>query len=158
LLLWLLPGALQAQSPPDSAFQSLLQGLLAHSVPEVSAQGCQGMAQALRLDARERHEYEVSRLPGAKWVGYTAFQEETLRGVPKSQPIVVYCTVGYRSEKIAERLRGMGFGQVYNLYGGIFAWKNAGFPVVDAQGKPTERVHTYNEDWGRWLRVGQKVP
>ncbi|RMG61980.1 MAG: rhodanese-like domain-containing protein, partial [Bacteroidetes bacterium] len=89
--------------------------------------------------------------------GYEGFQPETVADIPRDQPVVVYCTVGYRSERIGEQLQALGFTQVYNLYGGIFAWKNQGFPVVDPEGKPTERVHTYNADWSQWLRQGEKV-
>jgi hypothetical protein len=29
--------------------------------------------------------------------------------------------------------------------------------VVDPSGKPTEKVHTYNKEWSRWLWNGEKV-
>jgi 3-mercaptopyruvate sulfurtransferase SseA len=69
----------------------------------------------------------------------------------------VYCSVGYRSEKVSEQLRQAGYQTVYNLYGGIFEWKNQGHPVVNAEGEPTERVHAYNRSWGVWLKKGDKV-
>ncbi|HCQ29365.1 MAG TPA: rhodanese-like domain-containing protein, partial [Flavobacteriales bacterium] len=50
-----------------------------------------------------------------------------------------------------------GYKNVFNLYGGIFDWKNKGFRVVDNQGKETEKVHPYNEKWGVWLTKGEKA-
>lgn len=110
----------------------------------------------LMLDARDDIEFEVSHIKDAKRVGYTDFDKSILDGVSKDSEIVVYCSVGYRSEKIAEKLQEMGYSNVKNLFGGIFAWKNEGHEVVDAKGV-TEKVHAYNEIWGRWLFEGEKV-
>lgn len=39
---------------------------------------------------------------------------------------------------------------VLNLRGGIFAWHNAGLPLVNARGA-TRYVHPFNAAWGRLL-------
>jgi len=70
---------------------------------------------------------------------------------------VVYCSVGVRSEIIAHRIIEKGYTNVYNLYGGIFEWKNNGFQVMDTLGNTTEKVHTYNKEWSKWLTKGEKV-
>ena len=75
----------------------------------------------------------------------------------KDKPVILYCSVGYRSEKIGERLQEMGFTEVYNLYGGIFDWKNKDNPVVNTHQNPTDSVHTYNKNWSKWLTKGVKV-
>ena len=49
----------------------------------------------------------------------------------KKTPTIVYCTIGARSETIGEKLKKNGFTNVYNLYGGIFEWKNADFKVLN---------------------------
>ena len=77
--------------------------------------------------------------------------------IPKDAILVVYCSVGYRSEKIGEKLKALGFSKVYNLYGGIFEWSNRGYPLVDQKEQPTTKVHAFNKDWGRWLEQGTKV-
>ena len=115
---------------------------------------------AILLDAREEKEYNVSHIKDALFVGYTDFKiQETLKKLPKDRntKIVVYCSLGIRSEKIANKLIKEGYMNVYNLYGGIFEWKNAGFQVIDAFGNSTEKVHTFNESWGKWLKKGEKV-
>lgn len=115
---------------------------------------------ALILDAREQNEFEISHIEKAVLVGYKKFNiKETLKKLPenKNQKIVVYCSLGIRSETIAYKLINAGYNNVYNLYGGIFEWKNNNFIVVDTLGLPTEKVHTVNRNWSRWLKKGQKI-
>jgi hypothetical protein len=69
----------------------------------------------------------------------------------------VYCSVGYRSERIGEKLQDAGYTHVFNLYGGIFNWKNQDGVVLDASNDTTERVHTYNKSWSRFLKKGEPV-
>lgn len=111
------------------------------------------------LDAREKSEYEVSSIPDAKFVGYSGFSlEETSKLLQdESTPIVVYCSLGIRSETIGEKLKKAGFTNVRNLYGGIIEWKNEGYTVVDPSGNETEKVHTSSRLWSKWLRNGEKV-
>jgi len=145
------------QAVENVGFRSLLQGLLSHSVPEISVtEAARDSAGILFLDAREPREFEVSHLAGALPVGYDHFDLQSVQQVPRDRQIVVYCSVGYRSEKIAERLRAAGFTNVANLYGGIFEWVNQGHSVVDDKG-PTQQVHAFDKTWGVWLRKGKKV-
>lgn len=138
-------------------FDILLADLLSHSVKEVKPREVANNMEIIYLDAREIEEYEISHITSAIWVGFDAFDKKVLKNIPKSKPIVVYCSVGYRSEKIAEKMQKMGFQNVSNLYGGIFSWKDAGLQVVDKSGKATEKIHTYNRKWSQWLRTGEKV-
>lgn len=140
------------------AFRAMLQKLLSHSVPEVQVQQLvSDTSSTVFLDAREPAEYEVSHLAHAVPVGYDSFDLSKLPAdIQKSQKIVVYCSVGYRSEKVCEKLLHDGFTNVSNLYGGIFEWVNQGHEVIDQNG-PTTRVHAFNRTWGIWLRKGKKV-
>lgn len=125
----------------------------------ISAREATALPNALFLDAREPVEYRVSHLPGARNLGYDDLDLAVVSGVDKSRPIVVYCTVGYRSERAAKKLRDAGFQRVYNLYGSLYAWKLAGLPLEDAAGKPTNKIHTYNKKWGTFVpdTIGEKV-
>ncbi len=114
-------------------------------------------ADAVLLDTREKEEYEVSHLPNAIFSGYKDFNIDALKELSKADTIVVYCSVGYRSERIGEKLQKMGYSNVYNLYGGIFEWKNSGKSVMDVNGQKTEKVHTYNKKWSQWLTRGEKI-
>ena len=115
---------------------------------------------AILLDAREQKEFNVSHLKNALYVGYNKFRpKETIAKLPKDKnaKIVVYCSLGIRSEVVADKLIKEGYTNVYNLYGGIFEWKNANFKVVDTLGNTTEKVHTFNKSWSKWLKKGKKV-
>jgi len=110
----------------------------------------------LILDTREKEEYDVSHLPNAIWAGKT-IKDWKKHSKHTDKKVVVYCTIGVRSEDYGEELQAAGFQNVKNLYGSIFAWKNAGYTVVDAKGKPTENVHTYSRTWAKYLKSGNKV-
>ena len=99
----------------------------------------------------------MSHIEGAIPVGYDHFELTNLpANLAKNQPIVVYCSVGYRSEKVTEKLQNAGFQQVSNLYGGIFEWVNQDLPVKNDSGI-TQEVHAYSRSWGVWLKKGKKV-
>lgn len=131
------------------------------SVPYISVQELAMLKKdAIILDAREEKEYEVSHLQNAICVGYNQFDlKKTLSKLPtdKNAKIIVYCSLGIRSEVVAAKIREAGYTNVYNLYGGIFEWKNNDFQVVDTLGKPTEKVHAFNKSWSKWLKKGEKV-
>lgn len=142
----------------SKSYDLMLQTLLDHSVPEITVEEAIDIREnAVFLDARERNEFEISHIENSTYVGYDNFDLARLEGIPKDQPIVVYCSVGYRSEKVSEQLLAAGYQDVANLYGGIFEWKNQQQPVVNMKGKDTERVHAYNRTWGVWLNEGKRV-
>ncbi|MEM6967475.1 MAG: rhodanese-like domain-containing protein, partial [Bacteroidota bacterium] len=107
------------------------------------------------LDARPESEFEVSHIEGAKRIGFRKIDKDVLDGIDKDEQIVVYCSIGYRSEKVGEQLQKMGYSNVYNLYGSIFEWVNQGNEVVDKDNQPTEKVHTYNKRWSKWVEEGK---
>jgi rhodanese-related sulfurtransferase len=106
--------------------------------------------QPVLLDARTPPEYNVSHLKGAVRVDARAPSLRAIAAVPRDTPVVVYCTVGYRSARVAQWLRRQGFHTVYDLAGGLFGWANEGRPM-EANGRPVLQVHPYNELWGRLL-------
>ncbi|WP_116109331.1 rhodanese-like domain-containing protein [Lewinella sp. IMCC34191] len=147
---------LSGQEVPErlqTGFQPLderLSSMVTADSLSISAEEAADLPNAVFLDAREPAEYEVSHLPGALSLGYKDPDYSVLDNLDPDRPLVVYCTIGYRSERMAEELKSRGFQQVYNLYGSIYAWLISGHDVVDASG-PTERVHTYNRKWGGYL-------
>lgn len=154
-LLGLLPLASCAQNNAD--LNKKVNELIGRTVPLTTVSELTHWNKAQLLDARERKEFEVSHLPNAKYVGDKEFDLSTVAGISKSDTVVVYCSVGYRSEKIGEKMKAAGYRHVFNLFGGIFAWKNAGNLVVDGSGKPTEKVHTYSKSWSLFLLNGERV-
>ncbi len=137
----------------------VLKLLNSASVPYVQVQQVDHGQNNVWLDAREKNEYEVSHLENAIWVGYKEFDlaKVTDQLADKDTPIVVYCSIGVRSEDIGEKLQQAGYTQVKNLYGGIFEWKNQGKPVYNGANVQTDSVHAYDKLWGRLLLKGTKV-
>ncbi|MCC5625793.1 rhodanese-like domain-containing protein [Nostoc sp. CHAB 5715] len=105
----------------------------------------------LVLDARSQIEYAVSHIETATQIDPFTPDLAVLSTVPKDNPIVVYCAVGYRSAKLAQQLNEAGMKCIYNLSGGIFQWANEGrFIFRDDQ--HTQVVHPYNAIWGKLLK------
>lgn len=109
------------------------------------------------LDTREKKEFEVSHLKNAIWIGYESLNLENLKPIDKTATIVVYCSIGVRSEQIGEKLIDMGYQNVFNLYGGIFDWVNSSYSVFNSNGDPTRKVHAYDSFWGKFLNDAEKV-
>ena len=159
LLFFLLSSVLQLYAPhvQEPAYQEKLQHLLSDKTPVIDVPQLAKERKPVLLDARPSEEYDVSHIAGARRVGYGDFDLSRVKDLPKDTAIVVYCSVGYRSEKVTEKLMKAGFTNVKNLYGGIFEWVNTDHAVVDDSGKRTDRVHAYNKSWSRWVTKGVKV-
>lgn len=104
------------------------------------------------LDARSEEEFAVSHLPKARRVD----PQEIPADLERSQLVVVYCSVGYRSSRLAERMQAAGFAGVYNLEGSIFEWANQGREVVRGA-TPVREVHPYDEQWGQLLDPARRA-
>jgi len=105
----------------------------------------------LLADTRRTDEFAVSHLAQAHRAGAI----EAIRALPRfdNQPIVVYCSVGYRSSALAEKLHRTGLTNVWNLEGSLFAWANEGRPVYRGQELLTPpKVHPYDKKWGQLLK------
>ena len=92
------------------------------------------IAQNTRLkivDIRLDTEFNVSHIPGAINVCACGDPDNMLRQLNPNDEILVYCRNGLRSAATKEFLNDNSFGKVYNLVGGIVAWENAGYPVVN---------------------------
>jgi rhodanese-related sulfurtransferase len=83
------------------------------------------------LDVRTLEEYNSGHISGsllADWAQREQFNER-VKSLDKSKPVYTYCLSGGRSRAAAAQLRQAGFKEVYNLEGGIVAWKRAAHPV-----------------------------
>jgi rhodanese-related sulfurtransferase len=110
------------------------------------------------LDAREPAEFAVSHLAGAVRVSPDATAKEILASLDTSRPIVIYCSVGYRSSRLATRLLESGRVSVFNLEGSIFTWANEGRPLVTRDDKATTVVHPFDSVYGRLLKPECRAP
>ncbi|WP_317039346.1 rhodanese-like domain-containing protein [Hyunsoonleella jejuensis] len=130
------------------------------TIPYISVDSLKNIQeQVTLLDSREEREFKTSHIKDAIYVGYDFFSLDSVQEkLPnKKSPIVVYCSLGIRSEDIAEKLKKAGYTNVLNLYGGIFEWKNNDLDVLNSKEKPTDSVHTFSKVWSKWLHKGIKV-
>lgn len=151
-------GTTIAQEPLDKLLKKFNQkGVPYISVTELKMHQHQGSV--ILFDSRERNEFDVSHIPSASYIGYNDFSIENIsEAFPDNEtPIVVYCTVGIRSEMIAKKLIDAGYTNVQNLYGGICEWKNHQYKIIDSTNNETENVHTYSKLWSKWLTNGVEI-
>ncbi len=126
-------------------------------VPQLSTDELGGwLADARRLppvllDVRTPPEFALSHLPGAIRVDPGADPSAVACQIPDQRPVVVYCSVGWRSSELAARWRQALGTEVMNLEGSIFAWANEDRPLESAVLGPP-RVHPYQAIFGRLLR------
>ena len=102
------------------------------------------------LDVRTGAEFDVSHLPGARRVEPEAEAAKVAPLLTPGRSVVTYCSVGYRSSAMAQRLAKAGVTEVFNLEGSIFQWANEGRPL-ERDGKPANKVHPYNGTFGKML-------
>ncbi|MBY0476694.1 MAG: rhodanese-like domain-containing protein [Chitinophagaceae bacterium] len=142
----------------SSSFNFTLKLLLSSKTPSVTIpQAAAAFSNTIFLDARELKEYQVSHLKNALFVGSKTFSLDRVKHIQKNQPLVVYCSIGKRSEDVTLQLIKAGFTNVKNLYGGIFEWVNQGHAVYNNQNNITDSVHAYGQFWGNYLEKGIKV-
>ena len=114
------------------------------SVADISAQQALervNSGRVLFVDHRKESEQAVSMLP-------QAVTSKALLKDPEAYAdriLIAYCTIGYRSGKLARKLQKKGL-SVLNLWGGILAWLHAGGKVYK-DGRPVQRVHVYGKKW-----------
>ncbi len=90
------------------------------------------------LDVRTPAEYNSGHLKNALQADWTDKNEFNRRiaFIDKNKPVYVYCLAGGRSSAAAKQLRADGYEKVYELNGGINAWKAASKPL---EGQSTEK-------------------
>ena len=85
--------------------------------------------EATVLDVRASGEFEAGHLPNARNIPLDDL-ERRAGELPAGRPVIVCCATGSRSAKAAASLRKAGRQDVFNLDGGLNAWRQAGLPVV----------------------------
>lgn len=143
----------------ESDYDKMLKEYYKNTVPTISPEDLyERMKKGAKihiLDTRMEKEFEVSSIKGAIHVGMS-ISSKKLNTIQKDDLIVVYCTIGARSESVGEKIKKAGYRNVYNLYGGVIEWVNKGYSVYH-QGDQTDRVHVFSKEWGKWLEKGTGV-
>lgn len=97
------------------------------------------------LDVRTASEYQSGHLKNAlqaNWNNEEEFKERA-KALDKTKPIYAYCLSGARSNEAMQWLKQNGFVKVYNMKGGINAWKQADKPVEGASNLKQISVQEY---------------
>ncbi len=85
---------------------------------------------AVLLDVREAAELESGKLPNAVHVPLSQLKDRAGELAKyASRPVIVYCARGQRSRGAVGALAKAGIANIYQLQGGLKAWKDAGLPV-----------------------------
>jgi|WetSurMetagenome_2_1015567.scaffolds.fasta_scaffold47118_3 thioredoxin 1 len=86
---------------------------------------------AVLLDVRTPEEYKDGHLANAVNMNWNDESFGTqIKSLDKNAPVFVYCYAGGRSSAAAKELRKQGFKEVYDMQGGMSAWRTAGLPEV----------------------------
>lgn len=85
------------------------------------------------IDVRTADEFSNGHLVNAKNIDWNSNAFETgIEELNKENPVFVYCLSGGRSSAAAEKMRAIGFKNVYELEGGIMKWRAANLPEENA--------------------------
>ena len=84
---------------------------------------------AILLDVREPFEFKGKRIMDAINIPSSGNLEKAADTLNKEFSYFLYCSTGFRSRNTAEKLYDKGFRKLYNLEGGIVAWKKDKMPV-----------------------------
>ncbi len=84
------------------------------------------------LDVRTPEEWASGVIAGARFIDFNAggFKAAAPTQLDKARPVYVYCAAGGRSYRASKQLKELGFTEVYDLVGGMEAWREAGLPTV----------------------------
>jgi len=106
----------------------------------------------LLVDVRAPEEFAVSHLQGAVNLRKTAQIMQTT-AERKATTTILYCSVGFRSSRIAHRMTQQGARDVFNLEGSIFQWANERRPIFQGE-TIVQQVHPYGRRWAGLLEPG----
>ncbi|MDU1320123.1 MAG: FAD-dependent oxidoreductase [Clostridium botulinum] len=73
---------------------------------------------ALIIDVREKHEYELSHIIGAKNIPLSELRDRT-NEIPKDRPVYLHCRSAQRSYNALKALKNLGYENIYNVSGGF---------------------------------------
>lgn len=147
-----------SQNEINPAYQEMIESQ--YDFPTISQDEAEEKiksSQSYFLDTREWKEYATSHIPGAIFTGYDNFMWKSLNTINKNAEIIVYCSIGVRSQNIGKKLVEKGYTNVKNLYGGVFLWADQARALENSNGEPTNKVHGYNTFWGKWVEKAETV-
>ena len=112
-----------------SFFSARLRGF--NSINPAMATQLINRENAIILDVREDNEYREGHIVNSVHIPLS-YLNDRLKELDKYKetPVIVGCRSGQRSSQACVTLKKLGFAAVYNLSGGVMAWKNDNLPLT----------------------------
>jgi len=82
----------------------------------------------LMVDLREASELKEGYISGSVLIPMSQLAKGS-KSLPTDRPLLLICAVGGRSFAVGRYFSSKGYPEIYNLKGGVSAWKKAGFPL-----------------------------
>jgi hydroxyacylglutathione hydrolase len=101
------------------------------------------------MDVREPEEYLSGHVPGAVNLPQAELASR-LDTIPREGPIYVICQGGFRSRRVTQFLKQLGWDRVTNVAGGTAAWTEAGKPLTVTDPQLESRIHARSQ----WTHAG----
>lgn len=81
------------------------------------------------IDARERNAFNISHIMGAISLPEAELVERVAKNLELTRDIYVYNSTDQQTSKTATLLRKAGYQHVWEISGGLAAWKALGYPI-----------------------------
>lgn len=99
------------------------------NIDAAQLQALQRSGNVVLIDVRTDPEVGRGVIPGARHISLQSLASR-FGEIERDRPVVFYCQSGARSAQASHFLASQGWGEVYNLAGGIAAWAGRGLPVA----------------------------
>jgi rhodanese-related sulfurtransferase len=102
------------------------------NVPQIAPRAAKRFVDESQMplfDISEAPEFAASKLADSKRFDYADFRAGRWNQLPKTQPFIVACRVGHRSQLVVQELRRRGY-DARNLDGGLWQWECDGLKVA----------------------------
>lgn len=84
------------------------------------------------IDVRTLQEYKGGHIKDAVLIDiYEKNFREKIKELNKRKTYLIYCRSGNRSFSAMKLMAELGFGDVYNLAGGLIDWNEMGFEIIN---------------------------
>lgn len=102
--------------------------------------------EVILIDVREKDEFEAEHIAGAKFFPLSNFSYDVSKIDSSGKKIIFQCKAGGRSAKACDIAKNvLGSDEIYNLEGGIGAWKAAGFNTETPSNKKACTISIFRQ-------------
>ncbi len=108
--------------------------IISESIDAMSFKEKLDTGEYILIDIRTQEEYENERIADVQNIDiYSDNFDEWLNILDKDKKYLIYCRSGSRTKFGLQRMRTLGFSEVYDLDGGINKWKKNKYKIIDTK-------------------------